>query len=165
MSETKTLRDAVGKALYLEFRREGYTFQAIVTPTVIDLKGVVVPSAFLRRKVSAITPRRSWNIDPSLANRNPLDVGLARDPMTGEFQQHAEWQNALNYHMSNSLAMSLRQAVSQGWKLHKNPIVVEIAYEDLEAIKSYKTPNALIRRINRSRVALGWGESLFNSVV
>ena len=50
---------------------------------------------------------------------------------------------------------------SYGYKLYKQPIVVEVSQADVADIRSSKTPYKVLGRITRARKALGFGEKLF----
>lgn len=166
MSE-KTLKDAAGMALYLEFRLEHYTTQVIVTPAAIGLDGKVIPSYFMRRRISTWSPRANWNIDRTLDvigdPRRPTEMSLERDPATGVFAKFPDADKSLQLLIQN-VAYSLRVQVdtlsNQSWSIFKKPMVVEASYADLSDLDEYRTPNQLVRRIVRSRVGAGWGESL-----
>lgn len=160
MSEVKTLKDAVAKALYLEFRNENNTYQVIVTPEVVDFHGNVRKSTALTRKISVWHPRRNWNFEVSregiFSNR--------RDPSTGgvlEADKPTATALALQS-MPLGLSQNLGRLVSQGYEMFKTPIAVEMSYEDVDTIQAMKTPLGLVRRIQRTRVANGWGEDYLN---
>jgi hypothetical protein len=160
MTTAKTKKDSVGKALYLEFRKDQYTYQVIITPHAISFENEIVSPAFMRRRVSIWHPRRNWQIDKLsraiVPNRdaygafenNPIEVGV---------ENYAE--NIYGY-----IKSQFNNLLAQDWKLYERPLVVEFSYEDLSAIQSGKTPNQLYRRIERSRKAVSWSESLFNEV-
>lgn len=174
---TKTARDAAGKALYLEFRKGDNTLQFVVTPDIVDLSGKPQPSYFMRRKISSWSPRRAWNIDTT-TDRKVIDTPgggrkwithvdeLKRDSM-GDFLADVSCQDnfdirsgLLQVRMAYRLSSLFYSLGQQGWGLYKNPLVVEVSYEDIDNLSKSTTPNSLIRRITRSRIALGWGESL-----
>lgn len=161
MTTAKTKKDAVGKALYLEFRKDQYTYQVIVTPHAITLENEVIPPAFLRRRVSVWHPRRNWQLDKFSSVHRP-----SRDA-DGNFDQTDLEIGVENYaeEIFKSMSGQLRNLQSQGWQLYERPLVVEFSHEDLDAIAQGKTPNQLYRRVERSRKALSWGDSLFNPEV
>lgn len=160
MSETKTLKDAVAKALYLEFRQENNTYQAVITPEVIDLHGNVRKATALTRKISVWHPRRNWNFEVS---KNSVLTGR-RDPGTGgALPTDLDHAGELAFQsMPMGLAQNLARLVSQNYEMFKTPVVVELSYEDVDTISAMKTPVGLIRRIQRTRVAAGWGEDFIN---
>jgi hypothetical protein len=157
----RTEKDAVGKALYLEFRREQYTYQIIITPEAPSLDNAkVYNSTVMARRISTYHPRRNWGFAG-----NPINIGVkaSRDAM-GAFEPMTE-EDAKVYastRIERQLMSTLNQLAHKGWTLFKNPITVEATYKDMDSIAESKTPNDLIRRINRTRTANGWGEALFN---
>lgn len=161
MTTAKTKKDAVGKALYLEFRKDQYTYQVILTPHAISLENEVIPPAFLRRRVSVWHPRRNWQLDKFSRVATP-----SRDSY-GAFEQNPVEVGVENYveEVFAQISAQLRNLSSQGWELFERPLVVEFSHEDLDAIAQGKTPNQLYRRVERSRKALAWGDSLFNPEV
>ena len=161
MTTAKTKKDAVGKALYLEFRKDQYTYQVILVPHSISLANEVVPPAFIRRRVSVWHPRRNWQLDKLTSapvptrdaygafEQNPVEIGV-EDFVSKVYAKIAGQFANLN---------------AQGWTLYERPLVVEYSYEDLDAIQNGKTPNQLYRRVERSRKAVAWDDSLFNAEV
>lgn len=160
MSESKTLKDAVAKALYLEFRLDNNTYQIVLTPEVVDLHGNVRKSTALTRKISVWHPRRNWNFEVS---RESILTGR-RDPATGGALP-ADPDTATDLAFTSlpiGLAQNLSRLVSQNYVMFQKPVVVELSYEDVDTISAMKTPIGLIRRIQRTRVANGWGEDFLN---
>lgn len=160
MSETKTLKDAVAKALYLEFRNDNNTYQIILTPEVIDFHGNVRTATSLTRKISSWHPRRNWNFEPS---RQGI-FASRRDPSTGGVIT-TDKASAVALAIQSAplgLTQNLGRLVSQGYEMFKSPITVEVSYEDIESMQASKTPLGLVRRIQRTRVANGWGEDYLN---
>jgi hypothetical protein len=154
MSE-KNEKDAAGKALYLEFRKNEYTYQFILTPALVALTAVEEPHKpyVLMRRISSYHPRRNWGFysgDNHFAARNP-------DGAFSE-QTNPEIISSLIGKQSSVFKSYSGQLGTRGYTLHKNPIFVEVSFKDLDAIKSSKTPNDLYRRIMRSREAFGFGE-------
>lgn len=161
MSESKTLKDAVAKALYLEFRNENNTYQVVLTPEVIDLHGNVRKATSLSRKISSWHPRRNWNFEVS---RESILTGR-RDPATGGALATEDLELTADLAFQSlpiGLAQNLSRLVSQEYVMFQKPVVVELSYEDVDTISAMKTPVGLIRRIQRTRVANGWGEEFLN---
>jgi len=159
----KTEKDCAGKALYLELRKDNYTYQVIVTPPAIDVDGNYVPASIMERRISSWHPRRNWNFSSIPTN---ADYALERDA-AGEFTQidkdNAQAIGAM--HINRLLARTLDSLFHKGWTLFKQPVAVEATYKDLVSIKSGKTSNDLVRRIERSRKAFGFPEALFDEPV
>jgi hypothetical protein len=159
----KTEKDCAGKALYLELRKDNYTYQVIVTPPAIDVEGNYVPASLMERRISSWHPRKNWNFSSIPTNR---DFALERDA-AGGFSQ-VEVENAQFFgaqHINRLLSRTLDSLFHKGWTLFKQPVAVETTYKDLALIKSGKTSNDLVRRIERSRKAFGFPEALFDEPV
>lgn len=150
----KNKKDSAGKALYVEFRKAGYTYQFILTPEA-TFNGQFYPVHFLRRNMNAWQSRKNWAID---ATRH-----LATPPVdeSGNFAPASEEEaKSLGELKLTFVKTVLSDLFYKEWKVFKNPIAVEVTYEDLDIIAQKKTPQALIRRIQRSRVEFGFGEEL-----
>ena len=160
----KTEKDSAGKALYLEFRRENYTYQMVVMPNTISMDGAkVVPATVMTRRISIWNPRRNWGFTDNRRARLVID----RDPVAGFVQYEAERAREVAGDVFKSLDLqsTMSSLFHKGWTLFKTPLVVEFSYKDIQTAQQSKTPNDLIRRIQRSREAAGWGESYFNPEV
>jgi len=140
----------IGKALYMEFRSTGQTYQMLLTPDGISSNGRAVPSTLYRRQISKSKPRRAWKTYslPAL----PLNAfGAYETQSKDDATQAAETR-------ANYIATTLTQLNSYSYKLYKSPILVEVAQEDLESIRLSKTPYKILGRITRVRRTLGFGE-------
>lgn len=160
----KTLRDAAGKALYLEFRKGFYTTQIIFTPVAVGLDGKVIGAQILKRVISPSHPRKTWSFTRVLGeNVARPELSLARDA-DGNFikQSYIQARELVAHNLSWGANHALRDMARGSWVLYKKPMAVEISFGELEDIKNTKTPNSLVRRVLRARTGLGWGESLFN---
>ena len=159
----KTEKDCAGKALYLEFRKENYTYQMIVTPPAIDVAGNYIPACLMERRLSSYHPRKNWNFSSVTQNDT---YAIARN-VDGDFEQLdielATKVGAL--HIQRLIARTLDSLFHRGWKLYKQPVAVEATYKDLTTIKSGKTSNDLVRRVERSRKHFGFPEELFDQPV
>jgi len=140
----------VGKALYVELRNSNQTYQMLLTPDGVSSNGRAVPSTLYRRQISKLKPRRAWKTFslPAL----PLNSFGAY-----ETQSRDDALQAADTRLSH-MATTLNQLNSYGYKLYKNPILVEVAQEDLESIRLSKTPYKILGRITRVRRTLGFGE-------
>lgn len=140
----------VGKALYVEFRNGTQTYQMLLTPDGVSSSGRAVPSTMYRRQISKSKPRRAWKTYslPAL----PLNAFGAYE--TQSLDDAAQSANSRIDYMTTTLS----QLNSYGYKLYKNPILVEVAQEDLESIRLSKTPYKILGRITRVRRTLGFGE-------
>ena len=155
----KTEKDCAGKALYLEFRKDNYTYQVIVTPPAIDVDGNYVPASAMERRISSWHPRRNWNFSSIPTN---ADYAIARTAVGGFEQVDVDTAQHIGENHSNRLlARTLDSLFHKGWTLFQHPVAVEATYKDLALIKSGKTSNDLVRRIERSRKAFGFPDALF----
>ena len=159
----KTEKDCAGKALYLELRKDNYTYQIVVTPPAIDVAGEPVPACLMSRRISSWHPRRNWGFASVPLNG---DFALQRSAV-GEFEQ-VDVLNAQHIganHINRLLSTTLDSLFHKNWVLYKQPVAVETTYKDLALVKSGKTSNDLIRRIERSRKSFGFSEELFDQPV
>ena len=157
----KTEKDSAGKALYLEFRNGIETYQMVMMPHTISLDGSFShPAMVLSRKTNSWVRRKNWGFSSGRGL-----VELQRDPVSGYAQMGLDEAQREAAHMFRQLVDStLNTLFHNGWTLYRNPLVVEFSYKDLENARARKTPNDLLRRIQRSREAAGWGESIHNTV-
>ena len=151
----KSPRDAAGKALYLEFRKPGYTYQVVIAPSVVGLDGRATRITTMTRRMNTIQSRKNWGFSQSFQQPQPID------PDTNNFitknEDEAKQVAALSL---NFLKSTLSNLFHKEYKLFKNPIAIEISYEEIQSLQSSKTPASLIRRIQRNRVAQGFGEEI-----
>lgn len=146
----------VGKALYLELvptqgDLERVT-QILITPEATDHLGQFVRMAYHSRTISPTSPRKQWRINFSPKdNEELLKSGLPILRTTAQ-------ENALA--MIAKFESSLINQVANKFVIRKQPIVVEVSALDLSEIRTYATPQALMRRLQKARVACGLPEKL-----
>lgn len=154
----------IGKALYLEFRRENYTLQMVLLPDSIDELGNYKPVSLMRRQISSYHPRKSWRFDsPSYSTTPTLKeyaVG-ADNTMNVLDLTTAKFVAKMNLQFIKPL---LSQVHHQGWTLQNKPIAVEFSHEDRTLVEGKNTPQGLVRRILRSREVFGFDKELFTTV-
>lgn len=160
MTETKkSPKDTAGMALYLEFRKPDYTYQIIITQPVITANGKPHRSRVMRRGMNAFQSRKNWHFE-TLGTAMP---NITKNIVTqeSEFTQQpldvAKEQTAV---ILAGIVPTLNQLFHKEYSLHIKPIMVEFTYEDFDTLMAKKTPNSLIRRIQRTRVAQGFGEEI-----
>jgi hypothetical protein len=141
----------IGKALYLEFRSTGQTYQVLLTPDGISSNGRAVPVTMYRRQISKLKPRRAWKTYslPAL----PVNSFGAYDQAASKDEATNIVDSRLSY-----MATTFTQLNSYHYKLYKQPLFIEVAQEDLESIRLSKTPYKILGRITRVRRTLGFGE-------
>jgi hypothetical protein len=151
-------------------------FQFIVTPNGVTPEGKAVPIRIFERIVSPRSPRSQW--DSAQAEPINHDSDLIRDyenggkvnyystPKIEDFDKlPAEVQRDL---LANGIAQVLKRSatnirrsyneetkeyeasVTERWKISQK-FAVEATDEDLKQIYDWKTPQAIIRRINKVR--------------
>ena len=160
MSEnTKTGKDAAGKALYLEFRKENYTYQLVLVPDTLSLdKQTIRPAKLMSRRVTSWHPRRNW------AFTGPSNAGqLNLRDHNGDFEQMLDY-TAEEFSAGRITAMVqalLHTFRTRGYSLYKHPLFVEFSFDEAESVSNSNTPNTLYRRILRNREAFGWDSAVF----
>ena len=146
-----------GKALYTEFRASSgrSTVQIIITPDGLDSNGRIVRSTMYRRQISVHTPRRAWK-----------HYGFGNSPISadGIFETlNGEAVNQFTEQRLNMISPTIDQLSTMKFSLYKTPLVVEVSVEDLDGIRVGSTPYKVLARIQRSRKAAGFEESLIAS--
>lgn len=141
---------AVGKALYVELRKGSRTAQIIVVPGFAETPtSSSIPMRVLTRQISSLNPRRSWRFYASPIATNLYEA----DDANLALAQVAPFINDIEHYF--------RGFADAGWEVHKNPIAVELTYDDVREVADSTTPQAFIRRLNRARVAADYGTELF----
>lgn len=151
----------LGKALYLEFRKEQYTLQFILTPEAVNEAGEYVPLTLMRRQISAYHPRKTWRFDNAGHGKR---IERMNDVLNVDFSFQGMELNQAKYYAKRDLQFVkplLSQMYHQGWKLEHKPVAVEFSQEDSQKISENATPQGLIRRILRVRDAVGFPKELF----
>lgn len=140
----------VGTSLYLELRNSYRTAQVLIVPPVKNpLADTHEPLRILTRQISSSSPRRSWRFYTSPARIDALPT----DDVTV-----ASWSVVP---LIQDIAPFLAGFSAGGWAIYQTPLAVEMSTDDLAEVSAGNTPNALIRRILRSRSEAGYEESLF----
>ena len=145
----------IGKALYLELRSGPQTYQLMLTPDGITTGGKYVPAMMYRRQISASRPRKAWK-NFSLPSINVNEFGAFTALDTTQALDNA--RRRLEFMMT-----TIDHLTRYKYIVHKLPIVVEVAAEDLDGIRLGKTPYKVLGRITRVRKSLGFGDELFTS--
>ena len=149
------------------------TKQIILFPELQDDTGRVVPAKMLSRSVSEYSPRAQWGREVvSLHKPKPMEIQKNESAYRGyiylEEYSREEWAELgeAEKQASKSLAMStlmkgqllgqVREddnwVTLQAWVVRDDKtIVIETTTQDIEELEDYKTPQAVIRRINKVR--------------
>lgn len=147
----------VGLGLYLELtlsEKSDRTTQILFTPEGYDENGHYVQFAMLSRTISETSPRKQWRVNfsgidntPLLTSTTPVADDVAKETAKG---MTTRFEKSLERFLSGTSNIVLRQT----------PIAVEITSLDLAEVREYKAPVALLRRIQKARVSLGFPEKL-----
>lgn len=158
MTDTITAKDVAGLALYLEFRKTDYTYQVIITqPFVGRENNKPHRSRIMRRRMNSYQTRKNWHFSTATgSNARVLPDTTGRLRFTQLDQNDAKVFAAES--MGGTITL-FNQLFHQEYTLMK-PLMVEMTYEDVETLLQNKTPNNLVRRIQRTRVAQGFGEEI-----
>lgn len=124
-----------GKAIYLEFTKPSMTTQVLFMPEGHSSSHTKVPFSMYRRRITVFQPRKTWKLVAGLPSTHGGMV-------TSEALAFAE-------PLFTSLA-------ANDWKLCKQPIVVEVTAEDLECVRTGKTPYKALGRVWKARKFLGF---------
>lgn len=152
MAETTNV---TGKALYLELRKGPITNQVIIIPEGLTTTGRYVPMTTYRRRISESTPRKTWRVVTSMF-RSELDPSGERMVTLEKDHALATVADRMSYNFG-----LFNQLIESGFKVHKQPFVIETTREDMDDVWNGKTPYKIITRITRSRKALGFEDTLF----
>lgn len=142
-------KEFVGKALYLELRRDTETSQVILTPQLKNpLKDSILKPYIISRSLNANTQRKAWRY--SSGPRNSYS-GNAIDFVDGiqMMKEQLKWVSPL-----------LVGYEAGGWKIVNKPLVVDMSHDDSVDIAKKVTPSALLRRIMKSRSEAGFPEKV-----
>lgn len=135
----------VGKSIYLELRDERNTraYQLLITPKsrVITNPSNVSPPTLYRRMLSTHSPKRQWKCFP-----------LTHESFENEALPISERLGAVN----NVLDQLLRG----GYKVLKEPIIVDTSMADIAQIRDRRTPYKLLGRIEKVRKAKGFPDKV-----
>ena len=141
MTTTNADTTVVGKSIYIEFRDEKNirAFQLLLTPKtrVPSNPSSIADPTMYRRQLTPSTPKRQWKCIPMRSadyesEATPLDTRLS------------------------SVDNILQQLVRGGYKVFKEPIIVDTSEADLDQIRKMRTPYKLIGRVEKVRKAKGF---------
>jgi hypothetical protein len=158
MGEIKNEKDAVCKALYLEFRKQNYTYQIIAVPATVSIdNSKVIPPMFMSRRITSWSPRKNWafSTSPVVAEVSAM---VSRDAMGAITQiTKDEAEKYASQVVQKGAGLLFDNISTRGYTLYKQPITVEASYKDISLMNNSSTPADLYRRILRSRESFGFG--------
>lgn len=142
-------KDFVGKALYLELRRQTETSQVILTPQLKHpLKDSILKPYIISRNLHTDTQRKSWRYSSGPRNTYSGDAIDFADGIKMMASQ-IEW-----------VAPLLVGYEAGGWKIVNKPLVVDMSHDDATDVANKVTPSALLRRIIKARKEAGFAEKV-----
>jgi hypothetical protein len=136
-----------GMGIYLELPQPTgtQTTQIMITPQGKDEKDKDVEMAIIHRTISDWSPRKQWR------------VSMVR--LSAEEKAMSPQDQALK--MSEQVERMLKRTMMYGsTTLRKQPIVFELTDVDFADIRDWKAPASALRRIQKTRVSLGFPEKL-----
>lgn len=142
-------KDFVGRALYLELRRDTETSQVILTPQLKNpLKDSILKPYIISRNLHPDTQRKGWRYSSGPRNTYSGDAIDFADGIKMMASQ-IEW-----------VAPLLVGYEAGGWKIVNKPLVVDMSHDDSVDIAKKVTPAALLRRIMKARGEAGFPEKV-----
>ena len=133
-----------GKAVYLEFTKSSMTQQVLIMPEGMSTSHKTVPMTIFRRRLSPVTPRKTWKAAASHYTAITLMA-----PGTMDKEEVVNNLLGFMHPLFHSLSMN-------GYTLYKDPVIVEVTAEDLELTRQGKTPYKTMARVWKARKALGF---------
>lgn len=138
----------MGYALYLEARNGDKTQQLLFTQPVADLEIREMTSATMwARLISETNPRRKWRNTPIKTENISFNASTGHLDKADTFEEALQISDPLlvkiDHHVQNSL--------KTGWSYVGLPLVVEMTPADVQSLRIFKTPEALIRRVLAAR--------------
>lgn len=136
----------VGHALYLEFKNESTVYQMVFLPPADGSLGRS-PFTVFRRQLSPAVSRKSWRFYTATASSGsefaiPGSASSAREV-------GSNWIGQVTDNV-------MQQLINRGWKLYKEPIVVELTKDDIDDAHRGKIPYKALGRINKVRKFLSF---------
>lgn len=149
LGETSNKPKVVGMGIYLELPNATgeQATQVLITPEGKNEKGDFVPMAINTRTISDWSPRKQWR-QSFMRPEETLTTPEAKASSMAE-QVERILKRQMKYGLTN-----LRGS---------RPIVFELTDADFTEISLWKPPASALRRIQKTRVALGFPEKPYTS--
>lgn len=175
LEATVTKAKIIGKAIYMEFeatetapaymKDSKQITQIIVLPAGVGTKGSKIDCPMLyTRTVSTYSPKAQWS-----RNIGNYDFASGRDVNKSALTPNPEVEVARKTALESIQSIvgylkrsfvSYNEELPSNLKIRNKPITVEVTSDDIQDSIDYKTPMALIRRIQKARVSLDFPEKL-----
>jgi hypothetical protein len=155
--------DIAGHAVYIEFQRESSTVQVLITPEGLTETFNHVPPTMYRRQIHTTAARATWRVTTfNRATTFNTATGVLEVSDAFEGMPTAEIP-AVHGIKAFDDSRLFRQLAVQGYKLRRQPIVVEVSVADMNDIRAAKTPYKVLNRVTKTRKALKFPDTLFAS--
>lgn len=151
---TTTNTSAAGIGVYLEFRntpgpdKVPATWQLIILPQGPTPDGATARQMFFNRRISSISPRKTWK--GGLCGNNVIATGLGHITDLDERRAYALAQG------TNILMQLLDTIARNRYTPFMEPCYFEVTKEDLASARTGKIPYKALGRIWKVRKALGF---------
>lgn len=151
LGESSNKPKVMGMGIYLEFpnANETQTTQILITPQGKDEKGQPVDMAIITRTVSEWSPRKQWRHNFCRPEKATEELAPADKALGMATQVEKVLQRQMMYGLEN-----LRGG---------RPIVFEMTDVDFTDVHNWKAPASALRRIQKTRLAIGFPEKLFTT--
>lgn len=154
---TTDTKSTHSKAVYLELTLPSSpvsgTVQILIMPEGTSSSEKLVPVTMYRRRVAPHAPRKTWKMISSAVTitqaRTMVPGGVPIDATVAD--------NVMSF-----VSAVLSNLSKHGWKVYRQPVVVEVTSEDLESARLSKTPYKVIGRVLKSRAALGFPKEIIH---
>lgn len=144
MTTTQTSQ-CVGYAVYLELVKGTMTTQVLVMPEGMSSAHRETNLALYRRRLTHITPRKTWTQAQSPFRYTTLKTSVADISAARAIES-----------ITDFMADYLVSLANNGWSLRNEVITVEVTAEDLEDSRMGKTPYKVLGRVWKVRKKLGF---------
>jgi len=139
--------NVAGRAVYLELTKGSMTTQILLMPEGRTPAMALTPMTLYRRRLIGASTRKNWKQLAAMntaASRASTGADVSADVLS--FADPVFSGLAIN-----------------GWKLYKEPIVVEVTAEDIEDSRMSKTPYKVLGRVWKVRKALGFPKEFIHA--
>lgn len=136
-----------GRALYLEFSHTTTVYQMLMVPSGTASFGRKTGVVVYRRQLNPGVSRKTWRVTrPHIVTPLSYDEAHSKDVVSSYARDV----------VSNVSDSVMQQFISRGWKLVKEPIVVEMTNVDYDSVLVGKIPYKVLGRVNKVRKQLGF---------
>jgi hypothetical protein len=131
--------------MYIELEKHSQTTQVLIMPEGVSSAHRDTNLAVFRRRLTTITPRKTWRHAASPTRYGTLKTA---DALMSKDQAVAR--------VTDFVATYLVSLSENGWKVRNQVITVEVTAEDLEDSRMAKTPYKVLGRVWKVRKKLGF---------